>query len=112
MKQDTTKPLWQQLNEQRTQGEWYIENKTDTGIWVGHLKSVCSCAALMSGINDDEKIANTRYTALAVNNLHLLAEALQTFVSMIDDKKARGKRITEHEWDIYSTSCETLNRIS
>lgn len=87
--------LYQQLNEARTQGEWQtFEEGT-----VGEYSIVASPAPTDGGdlifeapINWEASMsrweANAQYTALAVNNLHHLAEALENIATHSEDKEA------------------------
>ena len=72
--------LYQQLNEQRTQGEWVdVLNPISAEYEV-----VCSHCdiAVFNGINSSVDCTNAQYTALAVNNLHHLAEALKPLANL------------------------------
>ena len=78
--------LYQQLNEQRTQGEWVdVLNPISAEYEV-----VCSHCdiAVFNGINSSVDCTNAQYTALAVNNLHHLAEALENIATHSEDKEA------------------------
>ena len=76
-------PLYKVLNESRTQGNWATTEsgaKSSLRIYAtDHVQKthVLDCFSFASGIKEEEAEANTAYTALAVNNLHLLAEALE-----------------------------------
>lgn len=100
---ETTKPLYQRLNEERTQGEWMLYDDRPNG-WVlnAGIKRVISVFD-----KDDENTANAQYTALAVNNLHHLAEAL---VKMCEWHE---KQATWDKGDNgYYAAKKALNRIS
>lgn len=82
------KPLYKVLNEKRTGGEWgmYISEKGKDGCSRAYINSsfphdMYETICTMSGLNGNEagenaKI-NAQYTALAVNNIAHLAEALE-----------------------------------
>ena len=80
--------LYQQLNEQRTQGEWVdVLNPISAEYEV-----VCSHCdiAVFNGINSSVDCTNAQYTALAVNNLHHLAEALEKLIEANRKGEAQG----------------------
>lgn len=120
-----SKPLYQQLNEQRTQGEWEVSSfltgdEYATNILVPvsctneNEKRVCMRAELQTLYWDIEKSeANAQYTALAVNNLHHLAEALagligflETYPPYFEDGKSMATDID------LETAKQALSRIS
>lgn len=70
-----TQPLYKVLNEQRTQGEWETPDNT---IWSGQDE----IGKFLYHGNSANK-ANAQYTALAVNNLHHLAEALEALTKWV-----------------------------
>lgn len=80
---ESKQPLYKVLNEDRTQGKWQVSKYPAIG-YPNVIKSefTSSHIALM-GLptegedNTVEAEANAQYTALAVNNLHHLAEALR-----------------------------------
>jgi len=98
---NNTKPLYKVLNEQRTQGIWTvgknrIEDYPETynlsrSYRKGHI---CIDAPTWEQMaifyrheineNDKETECNVSYTALAVNNLASLAEALEPFIKLAD----------------------------
>lgn len=83
MKTETKQPLYKVLNDGRQRGPWEKEYQQyendgshiclidDQGSWIADFG------------NEGQSISETsaQYTALAVNNLHLLAEALQNFIT-------------------------------
>ena len=80
--------LYQQLNEQRTHGEWVdVLNPISAEYEV-----VCSHCdiAVFNGINSSVDCTNAQYTALAVNNLHHLAEALEKLIEANRKGEAQG----------------------
>jgi len=97
---NTKQPLYKQLNEQRTQGEWY--QFADT-IQTEDGKIMDVCTENKAVKNKWE--ANAKYTCLAVNNLHHLAEVLDKIVgSMALERVER--------FDLLEQAKEALNRIS
>lgn len=76
MQQETKKePLYKVLNEQRTPGDWIVKNGYRNGQVLPNNQSYI--------YNNDTMVASiyknkdAKYTALAVNNLSVLAEALE-----------------------------------
>jgi hypothetical protein len=89
MNTETNKPLYKVLNEEKTQGIWAID-KYNSNLLVNSDDLVnrdCLCsfhhAKQMQYLSPTER-ANIEYTALAVNNLHHLAEALAPFIKFAD----------------------------
>lgn len=73
-------PLYQILNEARTGGKWYEHGGMIKGTWeTSEGKDGGYIAGMKLGTFAVHQ-ANARYAALAVNNLHLLAEALQDLI--------------------------------
>ena len=69
------KPLWQQLNEQRTQGEWTLFKDKLNREWNIISKDEFEILTISNKWRSFEtNEADANYTALAVNNLHVLAE--------------------------------------
>lgn len=80
--------LYQRINEQRTHGEWVdVLNPISAEYEV-----VCSHCdiAVFNGINSSVDCTNAQYTALAVNNLHHLAEALEKLIEANRKGEAQG----------------------
>lgn len=115
--EQTTKPLWKLLNEQRTQGNLevdIIEKEGEIHLLPNNKPEVfCSFYCLPF----DEKIKpNAQYTALSVNNLHHLAEALEgiakmnnkDFANSFHSKEETAKQIMF----MGQLAKEALNRIS
>ena len=69
-------PLWRELNESRTQGEW----ATSGDVQIRHKQRSILIAQyhkhLEANMPYAETKANAQYTALAVNNFARIAEAL------------------------------------
>lgn len=83
---NNTKPLYQQLNEERTNGQWNAREMTsfDEPFSIVNLHGNNLAIFRTSHnigfniiVDNKEAEANAAYTCLAVNNLHKLAEALQ-----------------------------------
>lgn len=101
--------LYQQLNEQRTQGEWVdVLNPISAEYEV-----VCSHCdiAVFNGINSSVDCTNAQYTALAVNNLHHLAEALENMLGCYDNPMSR-RNMNEFQKEAIETAKQALSRIS
>jgi len=98
---NTQTPLWKQLNEQRTQGEWFVKSiniESEIGWNVATINPFAP--------EHSNSEANAQYTALAVNNLAALAEALERFVNFVDQQKL------DYESAMVRAAKEALNRIS
>lgn len=118
MNATNNKPLYRTLNEERTQGKWETgerDNPEDTNIpyWIsvmysGACQPVFDTASFKPNTQPqlDRMKADAEYTALAVNNLHYLAEALQNFID--DDKESGWGYKAEH----IIQATEALKRIS
>ena len=90
MKQDS-KPLWQRLNEERTQGDWTPGTNKASKEWMQlfcnkkvilEVNTIHRNGQRQNGDFDKEE-ANAQYTALAVNNLASLAEALDEAINRV-----------------------------
>lgn len=103
MSKTTTKPLYKRLNEERTQGEWGISKD---GCDIETTDSAKLGILAVYAISKEKDKANAQYTALAVNNLHKIAEALEKIKEL------------SSEWDsnthnqITEIAKEALNNIS
>lgn len=102
MKQDI-KPLWQRLNEERTQGEWLYQltsmhkmqdakySISEKSTPIKEIASFLTNRNLYDLRSDEVRYdvgvtkANAQYTALAVNNLASLAESLEGFIHWWDN---------------------------
>ncbi len=86
MTQQTQQPKYKVLNEQRTQGEWY--SKAALSSDFTYIRYVTTEKGIIANIRHRkelellENLANAEYTALAVNNLHHLAEALEDMIGL------------------------------
>ena len=82
---ESKEPLYRQLNKERTQGEWKHKSLSN-----GHEEIQTDTFVYESGntifeVNYDNPNyeANAQYTALAVNNLSSLAEALEECIKVM-----------------------------
>lgn len=92
MKTETnTKPLYKVLNEKRTGGIWELSSLDHTALITGDVPNhidILSCdpkgsIKLFDRLpNYETAEANTKYTALAVNNIANCAEALELCVKL------------------------------
>ncbi len=103
-----TTPLWKELNEKRTQGEWIIRHN------IGYRITPKDSGKYIAAINHttgwvQESQANAQYTALAVNNLHHLAEALETLINV---NLNNINVLSRSEKEALIRAKEALNRIS
>lgn len=85
MTQETTQPLYKALNEKRTSGNWYIEewehaNSINTKLENNQEHTVFTDQFCYTDKFDGDKKSNIQYTALAVNNLANIADALQNLL--------------------------------
>lgn len=79
---ETTKPLYQTLNKERTQGEL---RASTYGTGISLLLDKPNGETLYSFCEFPVNLkSDAQYTVLAVNNLHHLAEALQPFIKLAD----------------------------
>ena len=110
--QSPSLPLWKLLNEKRTQGE--VKATTETYLGFYELKfpdheTLCT----VPKVNVNERyIANAEFTALAVNHLASLAEAL---TNLLSSYKADFYNITGGELnntEAVLQAKEALNKIS
>ena len=106
------KPLYKVLNQQRTQGEWKLpeqEKELNSYSLITDGMSIATVYAI--DIPDEEGLANAQYTALSVNNLHHLAEALEILTKEINLGKLNIKKdfslINAH-----ANALKALHRIS
>lgn len=100
MKKEIEQPLYKRLNKERYNDNWVI-GKTTNFFYPEDVKEIRlstngSKVAIFNLIEGDENSikkakANAEYTALAVNNLHILAESLE---EIIDAYVACGQLIT------------------
>ena len=114
MQKDNKQPLYKVLNEQRTQG-YLLSLKMDDKYIIHTLEDKFKFTHHLSiddTINKDEAKANAQYTALAVNNLAELAEALQGLLSSYkaDFKTITGSELNDTE--AVKKAKEALNKIS
>lgn len=107
-KVNDSEPLYKVLNEKRTQGDW--ANSGD--IQIRHKQRSILIAQFHKHLECNmpafEVTANALYTALAVNNLAPLADALATIQSVLkdwDNGTGKYKNLIEH-------ADKALNRIS
>ncbi len=107
MTNQANKPLYKVLNEQRTQGEITVENhgqfSNGRSLIVG---GKCIISTFGQNASESEIEANAQYTALAVNNLASLAEALESLC----DSYYKGDLIPNMERK-FQKAKEALNRI-
>jgi len=82
MKTENNVPLYKVLNENRTQGELEPCKDAKHSHVMGSYETGKIQPVLYIHLTSDKKTckANAAYTALAVNNLHLLAEALNDLI--------------------------------
>ena len=99
---ETAKPLYQRLNEERTPGEWKYNGVT---------KIMCDETIIFDEIRcfDGDRIYDAKYAEIAVNNLHHLAEALYEINCICADAKSKDDI---NVGKIASISIKALNRIS
>lgn len=115
-------PLYKRLNKERTQGNYYIENSpkgTGRGFnleIVTDKAVICQISAhsynMSKGhhLHTKENKATAEYTALAVNNLSVLAQALEAFVKDIEGHPSHTA--AEHYKPLMDKAKEALNKIS
>ena len=126
-----SKPLYQQLNEQRTQGDWRVFKRDGLfpsiimhGSEDDYIRSYGRTGFCMNvgGVESVIK-ANAQYTALAVNNLHHLAEALDEMNKVVgmylnntekhpDFMMTKDSTITQYFREAIKKGEQALSRIS
>lgn len=122
MEQENKKPLYKVLNEQRTQYNWVSGRHIGGTTFKSHIitepHSIEVCKfyyqeSEQKECEDNQAQANAQYTALAVNNLHHLAEALQMAVYLEDNKRAIAEimALPYVEAEFYKPAKEALSRI-
>lgn len=142
---ETKRPLYVELNEKRTQGEWSVNhwengksgvrcNGSKDGInyfsgdavrssFYGIRSKIDPLKYNISGsfegahiadipdFNELESKANAQYTALAVNNLHHLAEALQGMLDEFESYAVPASKYTQVK-ETVNKAKDALSRIS
>lgn len=117
MKQTTiTKPLYKVLNEERTQGELYIVETFPSLVFCNTQMHEAAQILPASPIliaqpttDSCQQKTNAEYTALAVNNLHVLAEALENMIRAIEFD---GEALPDIAQVAAEEAKEALSRIS
>jgi len=105
--QHTPQPLYKVLNEKITQGNWStLNNGRDIYSDTGDL--IMECFGNYN-ITNEEDIVNAQYTALAVNNLANVADAL---AEMINISQQREKLHSPYEAASLKLAKEALKAIS
>ena len=111
-----TKPLYKVLNEKRTQCNWILDADTigtgtePTDETIADFKPEMD--ELMVWQRDfNEMKAKQKYAALAVNNLSILAEALQGMVDEFDSYAVPASKYPQVKATIEKAK-EALNKIS
>lgn len=93
-----SKPLYQQLNEARTQGEWEYDFTHRTNNGSPQDNYIYNPMFTVEFGDGAKARANAQYTALAVNNLHHLAEALEKLLKANQNGEAQGSNwINAHQ---------------
>lgn len=107
MKQETKKPVYKVLNEQRLKNRFFDSVKgigfsVDIGEFAGSYSflEINERGVIMGDVNPDKIEPSLEFMALAYNNLSLLAEALENIANNTSDGEA--KRL----------ATQALNRIS
>lgn len=107
--QSPSLPLWKRLNGERTSGEWatsgdiQIRHKTRSILIAQYHKH------LEANMPYTEVKANAAFTALAVNHLASLAEALSNFINISEQRKDHH---SPFEAATLLQAKEALNKIS
>ena len=106
MTQETKQPLYKVLDANRTQGNWTVEHKESIYSLPNKLITRYDGNCHVSSQEDK---ANAQYTALAVNNLAKIADALQHFVSISEQ---RQQQHSPYEAATLNMAKEALKAIS
>lgn len=106
MSNEIYKPLYKVLNERRNQYDWSVNNPIAINDTREPMHLISIYAENGEHISDKRiltthlphHLANAQYTSLAVNNLHVLAEALETIKNVLTDWNGEGKyqNLIEH----------------
>lgn len=94
-KQTTPSPLWRELNEKRTQGNWEVASSEPGDEYSLNVLAPINITGdkrtvVMANPNlyfMDRAEQNAQYTALAVNNFASLAEVLGNFIEVSEQRK-------------------------
>jgi|GEM_PF-4390989 len=94
--ESNTTPLWKELNEKRTQGEWVAKPKRGNNIYeysviVPNIKTICEMEATHLG-DVKTTAANAGYTALCVNNFKEVVEALEEMLWAAENGEAEAQK--------------------
>ena len=112
MTQETAQTLYKVLDANRTQGKWIADDGDVFSLKTGgHIAQIYD--GLDRHISNQEKEtvkANEAYTALAVNNLAKVADALQDMISAYE--RERGLLNIEYLHQSYHKAKEALKAIS
>lgn len=126
MNTENNKPLYVRLNEERTQGEWVLEQLSSwnqisndkaivraeivsKNLWERVAEFDLTTLTGRTNLLGGSPKSDAQYTALAVNNLHILAEALEAFNRMYIDEKMPSHVIADK---FHEMSKEALKAIS
>lgn len=112
--------LYKRLNAERTQGKWEFDDSYSVTLNPNiSVRQEDNRIHVVSTVNDyfKEATANAKYTALAVNNLHILAEALEKIADNGEkhfQRYADGKGVDFKQLAgaMIETAKEALKRIS
>jgi hypothetical protein len=91
-------PLYKVLNSKRTQGEWVPNDYSKSNIFEPHFEvssPETKRKVFDTPVVESEDEANAQYTALAVNNLHILAEALEKIILWMQSLKRHRYFVSE-----------------
>ncbi len=112
-----SKPLYKVLNEKRLNDNWkgYADATKEDGGYTATIMSdghtwTTTIMCYMFGHTKEQSEANAQYTALAVNNLASMAEALENFINWADESNM--SKLSLYDRGVISKAKEVLKRIS
>lgn len=96
----TTQPLYKVLNQKRTPGKLIVnagefdrtEDTSEIFLRIEGDQEIFDLCCFAATESDNAKI-DAQYTALAVNNLHKLAEVLESFVEYLDSDLSEAEQV-------------------
>lgn len=126
MNTDNKTPLWKELNEKRTQGVFIVDGdlivctdkpdnyptKYNDGIVI--FENITNDTVQDDGIaaHFEQATPNKKYTCLAVNHLHILAEALEALHNVVMQSNDRAIFDNGKNAEIVAKAKEALKNIS
>lgn len=110
--EQNTLPLWKELNQKRTQGEWHYYSFSN----FVTIEDESTNHLFTNDSNGNEKIKeqaknNAQYTALAVNNFAQVCEALEEVEQVIKEREPNIEDDKEYLMETISTLRELAKQV-